>query len=223
MNNGNNSGNNEGLENITSGGIPSLSSGEEVDGAAARENPAGSPDQSRLVFHYNREHRLAKASEAVRRTYTEGYTPNKGFVKGLTANAGLRSILSVIIILCAVIMIVSLFGPAKNEGSFFGVSVRLRAFVFDETLFVAVTFRETASPPEGFPAVVKAEITAFDSGNNPVSVTEVTGRYDGKEMILRDSMTDFDFTAVQVSLSLLNSYDAEGTEKLVLSAVVERE
>lgn len=176
-----------------------------------------------LVFHYNRERRLAKASEAVRRTYTEGYTPNKGFVKGLTANAGLRSTLAVIVILCAAIILVSVFGPSESDGLFCGVPVHVRAFVFDETLFVAVSFDRTDSLPEEFPAAVKAEVTAFDSERNPSAVASVFGIYSGGELVLRCSAVDYDFTTVGAAVSFLDPPDGGETESAVLSAKVKRE
>lgn len=211
---------------ITSGDTrSSVSLGNEVidTGEQGGLSSSGEERPSQLVFHYNRERRLAKASEAVRRTYTEGYTPNKGFIKGLTANAGLRSVLAVIVILCAVVIILSVFGPSESEGSFHGVPVRLRAFVFDETLFVAVTFDGTSVLPGEFPAMVKAEITASDSGGTPAARSEVTGRYTGTELVLRYSGTDYDFAGVKVSVSFLNPRKGDSVENLVLSTRVKRE
>ena len=176
-----------------------------------------------LVFHYNRDHRLARASEAVRRTYTEGYTPNKGFLKGLTANAGLRSVLAVILILCAAIALVSVFGAPADSGNFHGLPVRLRAFSFGDRLMISLSFAETASPPENFPAMLFAGTDVLDENGNPLASGSLSGFYAGSELVLRQSVPDPGGASVSAAVSFLEPPSEALAAPLVLTAEIVRE
>ena len=82
-------------------------------GMGGTPGTAEGPDT--LEFRYSRQKRLERAPEIVRETYRKGYTPNKGFIRGLTATPGLRSIFFAIIILSAVVVGVTLFGGSSDQ------------------------------------------------------------------------------------------------------------
>ena len=185
--------------------------------------PAGASD-GRLVFHYSREHRLAHASPEVRRIHEEGYQLNKGFIKGLTGNAGLRSTFMVIIILCAAIGLISFFGPSSDEGKFCGADAALKAFSFGENVFVSLSIdkSEDEKSAAALPAMVAAELSLLDGDGAVLSEAIVTGWYSGDEaIVLRYSFPDYDGKSVAAALFRIGADDEEG--RLELAAKISRE
>lgn len=176
------------------------------------DTPVSDGDEGGLKFHYNRERRLERAPEAVRRAYEEGWTPNRGFIKGLTANTGLRSIFFVIIIMCVSIFGLSILGNSSNSGTVEGVPVRLKAFLYEETVYITVSFQEKEIAA---PVPVTAVIQGLDPDGVAVFRTETGGTYGGKELLLRTTMKDYEIKTVTASVKFDKS-------EAILSVTVDR-
>jgi len=155
----------------------------------------GDPDG--LKFHYNRERRLEHAPEDVRRAYEQGWTPNRGFIKGLTANTGLRSIFFVIVIMCVTIFGVTLLGNSSNSATIDGVTVKLKAFLYEETVYVTVSCAESETAG---PVPVHVTIAGLDPDGVTVYEKEVSGVYSGGELLLRAAMRDYELKTVTASV-----------------------
>ncbi len=165
-----------------------------VDAGGTNPDPTGESDsggRNKPVFHYNRERRLERAPENVQRAYHEGYTPNRGFFKGLTANPGLKSLLTVILILCALVVFLTV---TDIPGSFTvgGVSMRVRAFAFeDKVYFTLICAKSDDSSAVSVPVSVSVRI--LDGDGNALDEREMAGFYTGAELplraVLRDEMT----------------------------------
>ena len=196
--------------------------GRDAFGKASRGGPppSGGPNEQ-MVFHYSREHRLSRASPEVRRMHEEGYNLNKGFIKGLTGNAGLRSTFMVIIILCAAIFFISFFGPSSDEGAFYGADASLKAFSFGETVFVSLSIGKNENElPAPLPAMVAAEMAILDGDGAVLTDAIVTGWYEGEETILRYSFPDYDGKSVT---AVFYAIGADEEERVELSARISRE
>ena len=196
--------------------------GRDASGKASRGGPppSGGPNEQ-MVFHYSREHRLSRASPEVRRMHEEGYNLNKGFIKGLTGNAGLRSTFMMIIILCAAIGLISVFGPSSDEAKFYGADASLQAFSFGETVFVSLTIdkNENELPPP-LPAMLAAELSVLDGDGAVLTDAIVTGWYEGEEAVLRYSFPDYEGANVAAVLYAIGADEEESVE---LSAKIRRE
>ena len=181
-----------------------------------------------VVFHYSREHRLSRANPELRRVYEEGYNLNKGFIKGLTGNAGLRSTFMVIIILCAAIGLISFFGPSSDEASFYGADASLRAFSFGENVFVSVFIASNDELPAPFPAMVAAELSVLDGDGAILTAAIVTGWYSGEETVLRYSFPDYEGATVTAVLYVIgdgmeDAISESEAASVELSAKIRRE
>ncbi len=217
---------------------------EESENRPARQDnsPSSSADYERspyssaasranLVFHYSREHRLSHASPSVRRVYEEGYKLNKGFIKGLTGNAGLKSIFIVILVACAAIIITSIFGPSSESGNLLGVGVELNAFTFGENLFISLALESSENLSYPMPGMVMAELTVLDGEESVLSSGIVTGWYSGEELTIRHSFPDYGGVSVlaaisvipEIELSLPQDSESEQEAALSLSAKIRRE
>lgn len=157
--------------------------------------------KEKVVFRYNRERRLEHAPESVRTAWEKGYTPNKGFLKGLTANAGLRSILVAIVILCIAIFSVTFFGDEPGSAIVDGVPVKLKAFLYDETVYITLTLSATDRPVAD-PAPASVKLEGLDSDGAQVASDEIRGVYSGTELVLRTTMSDFDVQTIAAAVSL---------------------
>ena len=194
----------------------------EASAKASRGGPPPSEmSNGQVVFHYSREHRLSRASPEVRRVYEEGYNLNKGFIKGLTGNTGLRSTFMVIVILCAAIFFISVFGPSSDEAKFYGVDASLTAFSFGESVFVSLSIdkNENELPPP-LPAMLAAEMAILDDDGAVLTDAIVTGWYEGDETVLRYSFPDYDGKSVAAVLYAIGADEEESVE---LSAKIRRE
>ncbi len=192
----------DGLKDIDAGGTnPDPSANSDADGR-------GSP-----VFHYSRERRLERAPENVRRAYREGYTPNKGFLKGLTANPGLKSLLTVILILSA---LVAFFTVTDIPGSFKvgGVSMRVRAFAFeDKVYFTLICAKGDGRKLESVP--VTATVRILDRDGNSLDERTLSLLYTGTELPLRAVLRDEETASVVVDI-------ASGNAKRTMTVTVDR-
>jgi len=152
-------------------------------------------DGEGLVFYYNREKRLEHAPESVQRAYREGYTPNKGFIKGLTANAGLKSILFVIIGLMILILFLTVFGDTTPTLSVDGSTIRLRAFLYEESVYVSLILDQRRELlPEPMP--VTAHVVGLSAEGAVITEKELAGVYTGKELVLRGIIRDYEIARV---------------------------
>jgi hypothetical protein len=169
--------------------------------------------EERLVFHYNRERRLENAPEAVQRAYRDGYTPNRGFIRGLTANAGLRSIFVTIIILCAVIGGITFLGEKPGAMEVGDFSLRLKAFPYDENVFITLQCAKKNADSRTIP--VNVSFSAMDSRGVTVDTKESQGVLSGTELTLRTVMTDMDIETVAAKIRL-------GNRDVALTVAVDR-
>lgn len=158
-----------------------------------------SDGRDELVFHYNRERRLARAPENVRRAYEVGYTPNKGFLKGLTANPGLRSILAVIVIMCIVIVGTTFFRSPPNTAVVDDVKIVLKALPFENRVYITITCIAGASW-NGDPVSVISNLQILDSSGILVGTYDLAGVFSGKPLELRAILNDYTKGMVNASV-----------------------
>lgn len=152
------------------------------------------------VFYYDRSKRLERAPEAVRKAYEVGYTPNRGFIKGLTANAGLRSLLFSIVLLSVVIIGVSVFGDAKGTAVIGGTNFHLRAFPFDEAIYVSASLN-ARDDFTGEPVPVVMVVQGLNADGAVVAEKELAGVYTGRELPIRGIIQDFEVERVLALIS----------------------
>jgi len=155
-----------------------------------------------LTFHYDLSRRLERAPESVRRAYAEGYTPNKGFIKGLTANAGLRSILLTIVILCAAIAFLTFFGNPPGSTTVAGCQFVTKAFLYEESVYVSVSAQRKAvgatTQPEDEPSPFLVALEGLDPDGNVACASQLTGTVSSVKTSVRTILTDYDLKAVRV-------------------------
>jgi len=94
--------------------------------------------EAEIVYHYNRERRLEKSSQAVRDLYTEPPRRRFGFLHTLTSSRPNAMLFGTIIFLCAVMLIFSYFGMAGDSRELDGNLISVKAKMYEGTVLVEV-------------------------------------------------------------------------------------
>lgn len=166
--------------------------------------------EEQMVFHYSREERLKHAPEIVQDYYSGKFHPYKGgLLKSLVNTKANRLLFVTIIFAFGIIYFVNYFGPQKSAGSMAGVDVHLSAFSYGDSVYASVKVSEASKKKkaeftDGVP--VSATITAYDKENSVLSEEKVVGKYEGNELFLRTTFTDYDIIKVSAVCSMRDSY-----------------
>ena len=96
-------------------------------------------DENNLVFHYSREHRLAKAPQAVRDMYNKPQQPHRfNLIRPLVRTKPLAMMFASIIIICIFILVISALGLAGSSYNLDGTRVSLQAIQYEGAAIVVV-------------------------------------------------------------------------------------
>jgi len=97
-----------------------------------------------IVYHYNRERRLEKSSQAVRDMYNEPPRRRFGFMHALTSSRPNALLFGTIIFLCAVMVIFSYLGLAGNTSELEGNILSVKGNWHEGAIIINVkkTFRK---------------------------------------------------------------------------------
>ncbi|HHU36841.1 MAG TPA: hypothetical protein GXZ47_06390 [Treponema sp.] len=162
------------------------------------------PENPDLIFHYNRERRLEKAPESVRKAYEQKTPKAPGIFRGLTSTPGLRSVFFVIILLFAIIIGLTLFGSPEGYVDVGSVPIKLKAFLFDEQVYFTLTCNEVDLYDKD-PVAVLALVHAVNEAGVVLDEREVAGVYAGKKLVLRGLFQDHGIERVEAQVSVANS------------------
>ncbi|WP_294430221.1 hypothetical protein [uncultured Treponema sp.] len=170
----------------------------------------------RLVFHYNREERLKHAPEIVQDYYSGKFHPYKGgLFKSLVNTRANRLLFVTIIFAFGIILFVNYFGPQKSSGSLAGVDVKLSAFSYEDSVYASLKLdkaskKKLAGFKDGVP--VSATFSAHDKEGVVVQEVKVLGKYEGKELFLRTTFSDYDIISIDAVCSMLDSFSSLETQ-----------
>jgi len=96
-------------------------------------------DENNLVFHYSREHRLAKAPQAVRDMYNKPQQPHRfNLIRPLVRTKPLAMMFASIIIICIFMLVISALGLAGSSYNLDGTRVSLQAIQYEGAAIVVV-------------------------------------------------------------------------------------
>lgn len=175
-----------------------------------RDDEAQKTPDEQMVFHYNREERLKHAPEIVQDYYSGKFKAYKGGVfKSLVNTRSNRLLFVTIIFAFGILFFMNYFGPQKSAASLSGVEVKLSAFSYDDAIYASLKI-ETASKKksadfaDGVP--VSVTFSALDKDGVSVQEEKLLGKYEGKELFLRTTFSDYDIMNVRAICSMLENY-----------------
>ncbi len=155
-----------------------------------------------LVFHYSREERLKRAPQNVRDYYNGTFMPQRGLFRSLVASRGNRYLLIAVGLCIGVVLLASVL-LRREAATVCGVGAQLSAFSFEEQLYASVRLEKAGRAFSlELPAPVTARFSFVNVDGAVVEEKTVRGKYDGNELFLRTTMTDYDILKVTVSVDL---------------------
>lgn len=163
--------------------------------------------EEQMVFHYNREERLKRAPKIVQDYYSGNFKPYKGgLFKSLVNTRANRLLFVTIVFAFGILWFVNYFGPQKSSGSLAGVDVKLSAFSYEDSVYASFKIEEAGKKKkalfvDGVP--VSAVISACDKDGAVVHEEKVSGKYEGNELFLRTTFSDYDIIKVSAVCSML--------------------
>ncbi len=169
-------------------------------------------EEEQMVFHYNREERLKHAPKIVQDYYAGNFKPYKGgLLKSLVNTRGNRLMFVTIIFTFGIILFMNYFGPQKSSGTLSGLDVNLSAFSYEDSVYASLKIKEASKKKkadftDGIP--VSVTFSAYDRENTLVHEEKLTGKYEGNELFLRTSFSDYDIIKVSAVCSMKDSYSA---------------
>jgi len=116
-------------------------------------------EEEKLNFYYNRQHRLDKAPDSVRRLYEE---PRQKFslLRPLIGDKPRAIVFFTIIILCVVIVMIALFGFMDSAYSLDGNKLEISAiFVEDNTIVILKKTIDSKDPYTGAVDIAVSPVT----------------------------------------------------------------
>ena len=164
------------------------------------------PDEQ-MVFHYSREERLKRAPKIVQDYYAGDFKPYKGgLFKSLVNTRANRLLFVTIVFAFGILWFVNYFGPQKSSGSLAGVDVKLSAFSYEDSVYASFKIEEAGKKKkalfaDGVP--VSAVISACDKDGAVVHEEKLSGKYEGNELFLRTTFSDYDIIKVSAVCSML--------------------
>jgi len=95
-------------------------------------------NEGELVFHYNREHRLAKAPQSVRDLYKTKPPRSFSLLKPLVSTKPLAMLFATIVVICILIMVISIMGLAGNSYNLDGNRLSFQAMQYEGAVIMTV-------------------------------------------------------------------------------------
>ena len=104
----------------------------------SKPDNAGNPKEEELVFHYNREHRLAKAPQSVKDLYADKKQYRFNLLRPLIADKPRAFVFFTILIICAAIFLLSILGYFDKWYSLDGNKIEITGTKFEGTTIVVL-------------------------------------------------------------------------------------
>jgi hypothetical protein len=96
------------------------------------------PQVVEIVHYYNREHRLEKASQAVRDLYTEQPRRRFGLLHTLTGSRPNAMLFGTIVFLCVLMLILSFFGFTGDSRELEGNIISIKGKKYEGTVIIEI-------------------------------------------------------------------------------------
>ena len=150
--------------------------------------------------------------------------PKHGFFKVLVSTRGNRSMFVVLCISFVLVILVSLFGKNPNEGSVNNVYCNLKAFAFDDKVYVTLELkqpdaqlkkRDKDKPVKVEPHQVNAHFDLYNTDKAIADQREGSCLYDGTGQFVRETFNNYDITQVKCTVTC-------GDKSAILTAKVEQ-
>ncbi len=154
-------------------------------------------DNGELNFHYKRENRIKNAPDIVQSHYDKTDSAPKGIFKSLLATKSSRFLFGSIVLLLIMIFFVRNIDNITKPNSIQGISVDVSAFLFENTIYVTVTAKET----EITELPLTVSFRGINEANEIVEMSNIYSIFDGNENFYRTTFEKYDIIRVECDIS----------------------
>src|SRR5574344_1105585 len=172
----------------------------QIDGYADGEKPLG--------FHHKTGEYRENQPQWVKDIASEEYTKKRGFFRVLVSGKGNKSIFFVLCITMAIVLLVTVFGKNPNEASVGGVSCSLKAFAFQDKVYVTLELtdpheggKKAVQKPQGAAKQADLKFSLYNTDNADAASSETTCSFDGTKKNVYQTFDDYDIVKVKCSVT----------------------
>lgn len=177
------------------------------------EIKSDNPQDEKFHYFYNREERIKKAPEMVKKYYSGGMRPVRGF--RVLFNKQNRFIFLALVFFVGATWIYTGLNKTRAYANIAGINFELMAFEYEEEIYTSIQMKRSKNSKDLSPKKVYADIFVIDPNNQVGDKKLLSEVYADGEQYIRAKFTDYDIIRVDVILSI------DGEEK-ELSAQVTR-
>ena len=193
-----------------------MAGNDQIDGYDEGEKP--------LVFHHKAGEYRKTEPQFAQDIASGKTTAKRGFFRVLVSTKGNRSMFMVLCIAFAIVFLVSTFGKNAYEAKVNNVSCNLKAFSFDEKVYVTLELKQPDSqlkkrdknkPATVTPQNVQAGFELYNTDKAVADKRISTCLYDGSGQFVRETFENYDITQVKCTVTC-------GDKSAILTAKVEQ-
>lgn len=193
-----------------------MAGNDQIDGYGEGEKP--------LAFHHKAGEYRKTEPQFAQDLASGKTTAKRGFFRVLVATKGNRSMFMVLCIAFAIVFIVSIFGKNSYEATVNNVFCNLKAFSFDEKVYVTLEMKQPDSQMKKREKDTVSTVppqtvqTVFELYNTDKAVAEKRDgscMYDGSGQFVRETFENYDITQVKCTVTC-------GDKSAILTAKVEQ-
>lgn len=176
----------------------------------------GHPDKRRdedFTYYYNREERLKRAPDIVKKYYNGEMKTVRGIRVFFTKQN--RYIFFALIFFVGAIWIYTGLNQTREYSLINGIDCNLQAFSYEEEVYVTIKFNPNKKTKELSPKKISAEILMIDPNNQVSDKQNLSILYESGEQYIRTKFTDYDIIRVDVNVTV-------GDETKEISSAVKR-
>ncbi|MGL4987142.1 MAG: hypothetical protein ACRC5H_08430 [Treponemataceae bacterium] len=157
----------------------------------------------KMTFYYNREERLKKYPEH-RKLYNGEIVPKRGLFQVLTATPGSKFLFIAMLFLSAVLIIFMVTGNDTKSIILDGISIKIEAFRFNDTIYTTITLLE--NPSFEREKKIEAIIGIYDKEKNVLDSKKIQKIYTGEKQLLRITFTNDEASTIISKVSIGEVY-----------------
>lgn len=143
-------------------------------------------DAPNNFMRYNRDRRLANASEKIRQMHSSDFIKRQGIFKSLVSNKSTRGVF-ILVIFVVLLNLFFLIINKKNAASYFidGTKIALSSFRYSDKFLVNIRFYKNDKYfKQAGEDAIKVKFIFIDDENTIISISEQEGIYIGAELYL---------------------------------------
>lgn len=156
-----------------------------------------------LHFYYNREERISKAPESVKKYYRGEMKPVKGFKVLFTGSN--KFIFIAIVFFVGMVWIYSGFNKSRNYAKIEGIDCEVVSYAYEDSIYSSVSFNWNPKTQDKTPKNIIATMYLINADNQIANKEEKQIFYKNDTQYIRFKNMDLDIIRCDVEIKINNT------------------